>query len=120
MAALKNSEREPTHNHAKSDIYATGMTFLAAACLKDANHCYDYKNYCVNEDKLEEMFAEARSRYSHSFVDKLQNMLESDEELRPTYSIICATRASIHIKNSPMKQSGEMEHFFEEGMGNEG
>ena len=103
MAALKTSERNPDHDKCKSDIFATGMTFLAAACLKDVYHCYDYKTFTVDYDELDHLFKEAERRYSDGFVDKLRLMVEHDEVDRPTYSILCRNRASLHISNSPLK-----------------
>jgi len=90
MNALGRRELKPEHNVFKSDVYSLGMTMIEVCCLFTSRSCYDYGNYKIQKNIIEELLARARSRYSSFLVNLIREMLNDEERDRPSFSDIKA------------------------------
>jgi len=83
---LKDTDRNKPDNFdlVKNDVFALGLTILEAAHLKKPN-VYDYEEYTVNSDKIEEALAKMKDRYSDTLIQTLRFTLNFSETERPDF-----------------------------------
>lgn len=73
----------------KTDIFSLGMSILQAAVLQESlADCYDFSNLKFSTSRLQQYLTEATKRYSSSFLELLNAMLDVNDETRPDFTQI--------------------------------
>lgn len=82
---LKGENVSEKFNKTKNDVYGLGLTLLEAAHLKKCEGIYNWDNFEVNEDRIEQLLGELKDKYSETFIQTLRFTLNPDENERPDF-----------------------------------
>ncbi|CAD8118012.1 unnamed protein product [Paramecium sonneborni] len=83
LSFLKQRVLRPTYDLDKSDVFSTGLTALQMATLNSINDIYDYSNYLIITDKLDNYIREMKTLYSEQLCSIICQLLQLAPENRP-------------------------------------
>ena len=86
MSAFSRKEQYPLINEYKSDVFSLGITLLYASnFLRPNTNYYDWMNLRVNERTIQDSIRDLSLRYSSSWKELLESMLNITECYRPDF-----------------------------------
>jgi serine/threonine protein kinase len=88
MYALSQKISEPQHNPYKSDVFVLGVILVEVIALRNCYEAFDYSNFCVNWEKLDEIIASAGNgtiNYSDGLINFIKKLISFEESKRPDF-----------------------------------
>jgi hypothetical protein len=74
----------PSNPEWKSNVFSFGMVMLSMMSASYLDTAYDYHNYIMRRQRIDEAIKECRMRYSDRIISIVQSML-SDINIRTTF-----------------------------------
>lgn len=88
LNALKAKDMRMKYDEFLSDVFSLGMTMLQVASLRPSSTFYDWKNFEIKWDKMEDALTGLLANYSGDFVGYLRTMLSREPAHRPGFQEI--------------------------------
>ncbi|KAL4502967.1 hypothetical protein ABPG72_014196 [Tetrahymena utriculariae] len=85
LKALNHRQQIPEHSISKSDIFSLGLSALEMATMKSIQSIYDFHDFKIYEDLLEQLLQEVQVIYSDHLSQLLIKMLSLTEVQRPDF-----------------------------------
>ncbi|KAL4455505.1 hypothetical protein ABPG74_012657 [Tetrahymena malaccensis] len=85
LKALNHRQQIPEHSISKSDIFSLGLCALEMATMKSIQSIYDFHDFKIYEDLLEQLLQEVQVIYSDHLSQLLIQMLSLTEVQRPDF-----------------------------------
>ncbi|EAS04515.1 protein kinase (macronuclear) [Tetrahymena thermophila SB210] len=85
LKALNHRQQIPEHSISKSDVFSLGLCALEMATMKSIQNIYDFNDFKIYEDLLQQLLQEVQVIYSDHLSQLLIQMLSLTEVQRPDF-----------------------------------
>ena len=97
---MEKDNIEKQQKNFKNDVFVLGMICLEMASLKSCDNIYDYTEYRIDSEKLENLLTFVGKQYSEELISFLRLMLNIDENQRLSFSQLNTQLKKIKKNNS--------------------
>ncbi len=85
MKALKNKNLDIQNLLLKNDVFTLGMNILYMASLNNPFGIYDFSNFMIDYESLQQHIYSLNYLYSDNLISIIKIMLNEDPERRPDF-----------------------------------
>ncbi len=85
FSAMGQNNFSPEFGHERTDIFSLGVVTLQMALLDDTDDLYNFSNYTINLDNLQQKLRQIENRYGAELAKTLSELLRPTDKERVNF-----------------------------------